>query len=66
MQMIMNKNVAWFVFLGFALSTYWKMPGTGIAICGASVAIVLVQIKNQNKHAVETAGVSEGDEDDDF
>lgn len=66
MQMIMNKNVACFFFLGFALSTYLKIPVTGIAIFGAIVAIVLVQIKNQNKHAVETAGVSEGDEDDDF
>lgn len=64
MQMIMNKNVACFFFLGFALSTYLKIPVTGIAIFGAILAIVLVQIKNQSKTAVQT--VSGGDEDDDF
>lgn len=64
MQMIMNKNVACFFFLGFALSTYLNIPVTGIAIFGAIIAIVLVQIKNKQKDTLQT--VQEGAEDDDF
>lgn len=64
MQMIMNKNVACFFFLGFALSSYLNIPVTGIAVFGAIVAIVLVQIKNQSKGQLQTT--NGGDIDDDF
>jgi len=63
MQMIINKEVAPFFMLGYALSVYLNIPVTGIAIFGCIIAIVLAQLKGQPQMAY--AG-SEVDEDDDF
>lgn len=63
MQMIMNKKVACFFILGFALSTYLNIPVTGIAIFGCIIAIVLVQLRNQKGN---TQLQAEGEMDDDF
>ncbi len=60
MQMIINKEVACFFALGFALSEYLKIPVTGVAIFGAIFAIILVQIKNQQEKMMV------GGDDDDF
>ena len=64
MQMIMNKEVACFFFLGYMLSVYLNIPVTGIAIFGGIIAIVLTQLRGRNTLAMATElGV---DEDDDF
>lgn len=63
LKMIMNKEIACFFILGFALAVYLKIPTTGIAIFGAIIALVLTQMK------ANTASLSvqrEVDEDDDF
>lgn len=63
MQMIINKEVACFFALGYALSVYLKIPVTGIAIFGCIIAIVLTQLRSQQKEVYAGNGV---DEDDDF
>ena len=60
-KMIINKRVAVFYFLGFALSVYLKIPITGIAIFGTILAIILVELDNKNKVVVQSGG-----DDDDF
>ena len=61
-KMIINKKVAVFYFLGFALSVYLNIPITGIAIFGVILAVILV---NLNKPA-QVAIVGGNDDDDDF
>ena len=65
MKMIMNKSNFLFFILGFALSAYFKLPGTGIAIFGAIIAVVLTQIKKSQMISlnVDKGGI---DDDDDF
>ena len=61
-QMIMNKDVVPFFFLGFVLSAYFGITVVGIAIIG--VIAVFIKI---NFHEEETLAVQGGlDEDDDF
>lgn len=45
-QMILNKKVAIFFFLGFAISAYLKVPMLGVAIFATVIAVVLVGIQN--------------------
>ena len=59
----MDKNVACFFFLGFALSVYLKIPVTAIAIFGAIIALVLTQLRSNSALTATEGGV---DEDDDF
>ena len=65
MKMIMNKANACFFILGFAISVYFNLPGTGIAILGAILAIVLTQIKRSQtmQTAVAQGGYTDDDED---
>ena len=63
LMMIMDKEVACFFFLGFALSVYLKIPVTAIAIFGAIIAIVLTQLRSNSAQTATEGGV---DEDDDF
>ena len=60
-KMIINKKVAVFYFLGFALSVYLKIPITGIAIFGVITAIILVGLNKEKQVVVEG-----GNDDDDF
>lgn len=60
-RMIINKKVAVFYFLGFALSVYLKIPITGIAIFGIITAIILIGMNKPNEVAKEG-----GCDDDDF
>ena len=62
-KMIINKKVAVFYFLGFALSVYLKTPITGIAIFGVITAIILVGLNKPNQVAIVGGG---NDDDDDF
>ncbi|RSL36996.1 PTS mannose/fructose/sorbose/N-acetylgalactosamine transporter subunit IIC [Enterococcus durans] len=54
-----------YFFLGFALASYLKIPVTGIAIFGAILAVVVVNIMNVQKTAVQTSA-GEVEEDEDF
>ena len=56
LMMIMEKDVACFFFLGFALSVYLKIPVTAIAI-------LLTQLRSNSAQTAIEGGV---DEDDDF
>ena len=64
-RLLINKKVAPFFFLGFALMAYLKIPVTGIAILGAIVAVVMVNTTAHNAPRPTTdQGVSDDDEDD--
>jgi fructoselysine and glucoselysine-specific PTS system IIC component len=63
LMMIMDKEVACFFFLGFALSVYLGIPVTAIAIFGAIIAIVLTQLRSNSAQTATEGGL---DEDDDF
>ena len=65
LMMIMEKEVACFFILGFAMSVYLGVPVTGIAIFGAILAIVLTQLRGNTiiQPIQEEGGL---DEDDDF
>ncbi len=63
LKMIMNKKVACYFILGFALSVYLGIPVTGIAIFGTIIAIVVTQLEKGRTLTYAEGGV---DEDDDF
>ncbi len=64
-RLLINKKVAPFFFLGFALMAYLKIPVTSIAILGAIVAVVMVNTTAHNAPRPTTdQGVSDDDEDD--
>ncbi|MFR1926700.1 MAG: PTS mannose/fructose/sorbose/N-acetylgalactosamine transporter subunit IIC [Clostridium paraputrificum] len=62
-KMIINKKVAVFYFLGFALSVYLKIPITGIAIFGTIIAIILTSLNKTNQVSIVAGG---NDNEDDF
>lgn len=45
-RLLINKQVAPYFFLGFALAAYLEIPVTGIAIFGAITAVVVVNLRN--------------------
>lgn len=61
-QMIMNKKVIPFFFLGFVLSAYFKIPVVGIAILGVIAVFLKIDFKNNN-NLVMAEGGYEDDED---
>ena len=67
-RLLINKQVAPYFFLGFALAAYLEIPVTGIAIFGAIVAVVVVNIMNIRGGQNNSAQTSTGEvvDDDDF
>ena len=64
-RLLINKKVAPSFFLGFVLMAYLKIPVPGIAILGAIVAVVMVNVTALNSPRITTEqGVSDDDEDD--
>ena len=64
-RLLINKKVAPYFFLGFVLMAYLKIPVTGIAILGAIVAVVMVNVTALSSPRTTTEqGVSDDDEDD--
>ena len=63
-QMIMNKKVVPFFFLGFVLSAYFKLPVVGIALLG--LIIIFTTIDFTGKKTQLATDVVEEDDDDDF
>lgn len=62
-ELLLNKKVAHFFFLGFFLIGYLDIPVTGIAIFGFILAIILIALKQNKVIPAVEGGV---DEDDDF
>lgn len=61
LRMIMNKKVAAFLFIGFVLTAYLKLPVLGVAIM--AICVVLIMVFNENK--VNAKGM-EAELDEDF
>lgn len=59
-ELLLNKKVAHFFFLGFFLIGYLNIPVTGIAIFGLILVIIILGLKKTNQPITE--GVN-GDED---
>ena len=66
-RLLINKQVAPYFFLGFALAAYLEIPVTGIAIFGAITAVIVVNLRNirgQGQSIQMTSGeVLDDDED---
>lgn len=66
-RLLINKQVAPYFFLGFALAAYLEISVTGIAIFGAITAVVVVNLRNirgQGQSIQMTSGeVLDDDED---
>ncbi|WP_042354088.1 PTS mannose/fructose/sorbose/N-acetylgalactosamine transporter subunit IIC [Bacillus rubiinfantis] len=68
-RLLINKKVVPYFFLGFLIVAYLKVPVTGIALLGAIVAVIMVNIMHNQK--VSLAGANQGgvvsdDDDEDF
>lgn len=61
-SMIINKQNAVFLFLGFLLAVYLNIPVTGIALLGIVTALILASVQNSGTLATTVSG----GEDDDF
>jgi fructoselysine and glucoselysine-specific PTS system IIC component len=64
-RLLINKQVAPYFFLGFALAAYLSIPVTGVAIFGAILAVIVVNIMNV-RSAVQTNTGEVIDDDEDF
>lgn len=67
-RLLINKQVAPYFFLGFALAAYLELPVTGIAIFGAITAVVVVNLRNirEQGQSVQTTSGEVLDDDEDF
>lgn len=65
-RLLINKKVAPYFFLGFVLMAYLKIPVTGIAILGAIVAVVMVNVTALNSPRITTEQGGSDDDEDDF
>ena len=62
-RLLITKRVAPYFFLGFVLMAYLKIPVTGIAILGAIIAVIMVNMTRLNAHTA-AQGARYDDEDD--
>lgn len=65
-RLIINKTVAPYFFLGFVIAAYLNVPITGIAILGAIIAVIMVNMMNYKQKLSTSAGEVIDDDDDDF
>lgn len=66
-RMVINKKVAPFFFLGFALAAYFGVPVVGIAILGLIAVFIMFNFTGSEKPAMAAAGAGmEAVDDDDF
>ena len=63
--LLINKQVAPYFFLGFAIASYLEIPVTGVAIFGAILAVVVVNIMNVRQLPLQTTA-GEVEEDEEF
>lgn len=67
-RLLINKSVAPYFFLGFIIVAYLDIPITGIAIFGAILAVIIVNIMNFTKKNEQSAQTTDGEvlDDEDF
>jgi fructoselysine/glucoselysine PTS system EIIC component len=67
-RLLINKKVVPYFFLGFIIVAYLKVPVTGIALLGAIVAVIMVNVMQTKKVNLATnqGGVMSDDDDEDF
>lgn len=65
-QMIMNKKVVPFFFLGFFMAAYGSIPTTGVAIFAIILVAVMLLYLNASKEKEVKEVVTEGDGFDEF
>lgn len=68
-RLLINKTVAPYFFLGFIVAAYLNIPVTGIAVLGAIIAVIVVNIMNFRKgqnDGVQTTNGEVIDDDEDF
>lgn len=64
-RLLINKKVAPYFFLGFVLMAYLKIPVTGIAMLGAIIAVIMVNMTDHNTSpSLQTQGTTKNDQDD--
>ncbi|MFC7395357.1 PTS mannose/fructose/sorbose/N-acetylgalactosamine transporter subunit IIC [Scopulibacillus cellulosilyticus] len=65
-RLLINKKVVPYFFLGFIIASYLHVPVTGIAIFGAIVAVIMVNVMQTKKPqmAVSEGGVIDDDDED--
>jgi fructoselysine and glucoselysine-specific PTS system IIC component len=64
-KLLMTKELAVFFFLGFLVAAYLNFSMTGIALLGAIIAIILVNIGRKQRLSKSGTGKG-GNSDDDF
>lgn len=68
-RLLINKTVAPYFFLGFIVAAYLNIPVTGIAVLGAILAVIVVNIMNFRKGPTDGVQTTNGeviDDDEDF
>lgn len=68
-RLLINKTVAPYFFLGFIVAAYLNIPVTGIAVLGAIIAVIVVNIMNFRKGQTDEIQTTNGeviDDDEDF
>ncbi|PLR41789.1 PTS sugar transporter [Chimaeribacter californicus] len=63
-RLLITKRVAPYFFLGFVLMAYLKIPVTGIAILGAIIAVIMVNMTRLNERTTARQGAGHDNEDD--
>lgn len=65
-RLLINKQVAPYFFLGFLLVAYLEISVIGVALLGAIVAVVMVNIMQKQNLVINEGGVISDDDDEDF
>lgn len=68
-RLLINKTVAPYFFLGFIVAAYLNIPVTGIAVLGAIIAFIVVNVMNFRKGQTDGVQTTNGeviDDDEDF
>lgn len=67
-RLLINKKVIPYFFLGFLIVAYLEIPITGIALLGAIIAVIMVNVMQVQKANLATnqGGVVDDDIDEDF
>lgn len=59
-RLLINKTVAPYFFLGFIIVGYLDIPITGVAILGAIIAVIVINIMNFRKGQADAAQTTNG------
>lgn len=65
LQMILNKSIIPYFFLGFLLSSYLHVPVLGVAMFGLVLIFITMKFNNTSSHSMTNTITGQGVEDDD-